>query len=327
MKPKFTTVFIWATLVCYAISANAKGNNIFDQSFNIKADSLPANSFYDNFNSGNASRWDEKSGIWTVSNGKYIGEGTGNAFCQAGPSSIYETLIRQYIARDVVAEVDMKSIERVDKIIILRSADSGSQIELNFRANPFGDLIVQERVNCEGFIYTPEFSVPIPHQVGQTIHVRLKLIGQKLSVWIDDVLVLDRTFNFKNTKAGQGGVAVIDAGKAEFDNVKAIKLDNLKNTPDNLIVTNSSRKIDNKLTIFPNPVHSIVNATYLSNSSGYVQLIVLDKTGKAMFAKVEHAIKGKNTFQLDLSHLINGIYNLQLINGAAHSQAKFVIQK
>lgn len=327
MKPKFTIAPILAMLTCYAINSNANGNEIFAQLSTVRVDSVPANSFYDNFNSGNASRWNEESGIWTVSNGKYIGEGTGNEICPSSESSISQTVIAQYIARDVVAEVDMKSIERIDKLIILRSTDPSNQIEVNFRANPYGDLIVQEKVNCEGFLYTPEFSVLIPHQVGQTIHVRLKLIGQQLSVWIDNVLVLDRAFNFKNTTTGQGGLGVIEAGKTEFDNVKVLKLDNLKNTSDNLIVNNSFGKIDNKLTIFPNPVHSIVNATYQSNFSGYVQINVFDKTGKLMFTKTESAAKGTNTYQLNLSNFISGIYNLQLINGAVQSQAKFVIQK
>ncbi len=64
-----------------------------------------------------------------------------------------------------------------------------------------------------------------------------------------------------------------------------------------------------------------------SNVSSNVQLNVYDKTGKLMFTKTESAIKGSNTYQLNLSHLINGMYNLQLTNGTGQSQVKFIIEK
>jgi len=78
----------------------------------------------------------------------------------------------------------MTSLDRVDKGLILRSAGPGDQIELNFRAErpddyP-ADVIVQEISGCEGRSIR-RVSVIIPHQVGQTIHVRVRLVGSQLT--------------------------------------------------------------------------------------------------------------------------------------------------
>ncbi len=96
---------------------------------------------------------------------------------------------------------------------------------------------------------------------------------------------------------------------------------------DVITVINSCGKIANTLLISPNPSYGIVTVTYNSNTAGNVQLHVYDKTGKLMFSKTEHAIKGSNNYQLNLSNLINGIYNLQLKNGSENNEVKFVIEK
>jgi hypothetical protein len=174
--------------------------------------------FCDDFNS----HWEPQGGVWMVEENEYVGEGTFDNFCTYGFSN-NETLIQDLDATNVDIQLHMRSIERVDKGIILRSTGPGNQIELDFRAERPGaypaDLLVQELVNCQFIRHTQEFEVLIPpHQVGQTIHVRITLIGNRLQVWIDAHLVLDRSFSFVATK-GQVGLAVINAGITAFDNV------------------------------------------------------------------------------------------------------------
>ena len=174
--------------------------------------------FCDDFNS----RWEPQGGIWTDEAGNYVGEGTFDTLCTYGFSN-NETLIQDLEASNVDIQLDMRSIQGVDKGIILRSTDAGNQIELNFRAERPGaypaDLVVQELVNCQFIFHTQEFEVLIPpHQVGETIHVHITLIGNRLQVWIDAHLVLDRSFPFVATR-GRVGLAVINAGITAFDNV------------------------------------------------------------------------------------------------------------
>jgi hypothetical protein len=179
--------------------------------------------FFDDFNDGTAQRWEPQGGVWTVQNGQYVGEGVTEVRCPGDGLGANDTLIRDLELSDVDMEVDMRSIQRVDKAIILRSTSPENQIELNFRADPFGDMYVQELVDCEGNPNIPEFRVPIPHQVGETIHVRAKLIGNHLQVWIDGSMVLDRSFSFVNT-TGRVGLGVINdefgEGITAFDNVQ-----------------------------------------------------------------------------------------------------------
>jgi hypothetical protein len=158
--------------------------------------------------------------VWTVEDGEYVGEGTFNPTCSGiSFDELNGTLIRNLEASNVDIRVDMRSIERVDKGIILRSTGPDNQIELNFRADPFSDLIVQELVDCEFITHLPEFEVLIPHQEGETIHTRVKLIRNHLQVWINGRLVLNRSFPFAAMRGGVG-LAVIEGGITAFDNVE-----------------------------------------------------------------------------------------------------------
>jgi hypothetical protein len=172
--------------------------------------------FCDDFSSGTAGQWEPQVGTWTVEDGEYVGEGT---FDRTTCSGLQGTLIRNLEASNVDIRVDMRSIQRVDKGIILRSNGPDNQIELNFRADPFGDLVVQQLVDCKQTLLLDIFQVLIPHQVGETIHTRVKLIRNHLQVWINGGLVLNRSFPFTATRGGVG-LTTIDGGITAFDNVE-----------------------------------------------------------------------------------------------------------
>ena len=178
---------------------------------------LAAADFCDDFSDGVAARWESAGAIWAVVDGEYIGTGAFEA-CQTGFST-NETIIRDLTAADVEIRVDMRSEVRVDKAIILRSTGPGDQIELNFRADPYNDLAVQELACCQ-FALLELF--PAPHPMGQTIEAHVKLVGNRVVVWIDGKLVLDRSFPFRAT-SGAVGLGVIDNGVTAFDNVQVLK--------------------------------------------------------------------------------------------------------
>jgi len=180
--------------------------------------------FCDDFSDGTDARWAPQGGSWEVIDNEYVGTGAIDA-CGTGFST-NETLIRDLRVTDVEMRVDMRSQQRVDKGIILRSTGPGDQIELNFLAHPYNVLAVQELVACQFVLL--EFPAQIPHQVGQTIDVRAKLVGDRLLVWIDGELVVDRSFPFQ-AKSGSVGLAVISsdgtpdsAGITAFDNVQVL---------------------------------------------------------------------------------------------------------
>lgn len=173
--------------------------------------------FSDDFSSGNANRWLPDSGTWGVLNGEYQGSGALSSGFGANQS-----VVRDLQGRDIDIELDMRSVGGVDKGVILRSADPMNEIELNFRAarpNAYpADLVVQEVTNGSQSFHVGEFAVLIPHDVGQTIHVRARLVGSQLTVWMNGAIVLDSSFAFA-IRSGRVGVGVPAGEVAAFDNV------------------------------------------------------------------------------------------------------------
>ena len=170
--------------------------------------------FCDDFSDGTDAKWNPQGGLWEVIDNEYVGTGVQDA-CDTGFSS-NETLVRDLSARDVELRVDMRSMEMVDKGIVLRSTGPGEQIELNFRAAPFNDLAVQEVSGCVLKVLSFD---PIPHEMEQTIDVQVRLVGNILKVWMDGQLVLERCYDFR-ASSGAVGLAVINRGASAFDNVE-----------------------------------------------------------------------------------------------------------
>lgn len=170
--------------------------------------------FCDDFSDGTDAKWNPQGGLWEVADNEYAGTGVQDA-CNTGFSS-NETLVRDLSARDVELRVDMRSLERVDKGIVLRSTGPSDQVELNFRAAPFSDLVVQEVIACD--LHLLSFD-PLPHEMGQTIDVQVRLVGNILKVWMDGELVLERCYDFR-ASSGAVGLAVINDGVSAFDNVQ-----------------------------------------------------------------------------------------------------------
>ncbi|HET9865582.1 MAG TPA: hypothetical protein VFP37_19250 [Steroidobacteraceae bacterium] len=173
--------------------------------------------FCDDFSDGVAANWESQGAIWQVIDNEYVGTGTAEA-CGTGFAS-NETFVRDLVAADVEVRFDMRSLERVDKAIVLRSTGPGDQIELNFRADPFNDVVVQELGACQ-FLFLQSF--PAPHPMGQTVEAHVKLVGNRVVVWLDGELILDRSFPFR-AKSGSVGLGVIEGGVTAFDNVQVLK--------------------------------------------------------------------------------------------------------
>jgi hypothetical protein len=173
--------------------------------------------FCDDFSDGVAARWEAQGAIWQVVDGEYVGTGAPEACGGVGFSS-NETFIRDLSAADVEVRFDMRSIQRVDKAIVLRSTGPGDQIEVNFRADPFNDIAVQELSGCQFRLL--EF-FPAPHPMNETIEAHVKLVGNRLTVWLGGELIVDRRFDFLQT-SGSVGLGVIDAGVTAFDNVQLL---------------------------------------------------------------------------------------------------------
>lgn len=174
--------------------------------------------FCEDFESGAAERWQPLAGTWSVVDGEYVGR-AGDETC--GDVSNSQSLIRHLDATDVDVHLQMRSIQRVDKAVILRSTSSANQIALNFLAYPFDALAIQQVSNCQLTIYQYLVDIPaIHHEFGEIVDVRVRLVGQRLQVWMKGQLVLDSLFPFRVTRGSVGVGLIPDLGYSIFDNVR-----------------------------------------------------------------------------------------------------------
>jgi hypothetical protein len=143
--------------------------------------------------------------------------------CVGAGSSLTASLVNNFSAADVRLHVQMTSVDRADKAIVLRSRDSGDRIELNFIAfwdnggtQAGGVMVMQELSNCVQSALVPN-SVPVPHKVGDTLTIDLVLRGNQLTVNVGGSQVFDGALTLMNTAAGGVGLAPIEGGTVIFD--------------------------------------------------------------------------------------------------------------
>src|SRR5215472_9181820 len=110
-------LLIFATALCVVVPILAAGGQT--SGFCKKTGQGRPKFFCDDFSSGTAERWEPEGGVWTVEGGQYVGEGTFDMPCPGFSNN--ETLIRDLEASNVDIRLDMRSIERVDKGLILHS--------------------------------------------------------------------------------------------------------------------------------------------------------------------------------------------------------------
>ena len=174
-------------------------------------------SFWDSTDDG---RWKISEGKWWVSNGMLIGTAIPRS-C----NGVYSTYNTELLTKDVEMEVDLISLKgSQDRIISVRSYDPCNEIQLNFRSLEFNDLVVQQVFNGKQTIFGTFKNASIDPQ--KSTHVHIKLVGNHLTVWIDNnpLPLVDSDFSFDLVYKGKVGLGVLKSkkgvdNKVGFDNV------------------------------------------------------------------------------------------------------------
>lgn len=94
-----------------------------------------------------------------------------------------------------------------------------------------------------------------------------------------------------------------------------------KSTPSEQLNSNSS------ISIYPNPSTGVATITYISKNTSNIEIKIYDRIGKVVFSKSDKAVPGSNNYQLQLSGLMPGSYEVKLNNFTLPQRAKLVIQK
>ncbi|MEP6514176.1 MAG: sulfatase-like hydrolase/transferase, partial [Parafilimonas sp.] len=82
-----------------------------------------------------------------------------------------------------------------------------------------------------------------------------------------------------------------------------------------------------RLSLSPNPSNGIIILTYNSSSAADIDIKVYDRIGKILFNKADKAIAGINIYQLNLSFLMPGLYDIELSNNTQSMRVKLVVEK
>lgn len=183
------------------------------------------------------SGWQPDGGEWTFVNEGYVGAGPPleSVTCGETGSLMTASLLPDVVATDLRVRAQLTSVQRVDKVIVLRARDSSNRVELNFRASfddngtpQGGDLVVQELVDCLRVERIAPGELPAAHEVGESIDVDISLRGQQLTVLVNGAPVLGGVQGVLPTlTSGPGGVGVgvIADGITRFDDLIVDVLD------------------------------------------------------------------------------------------------------
>lgn len=180
--------------------------------------------FCDDFNAQTQLAWIAQAGSWQVMDAHYFGTGPEDLEGAACDASRMSASVRDGArATDLVFHARLRSVQRVDKTIVLRVVDASNRLELNFRAAPYDDLIVQDLRSCAQTMFTQPGEVPVPHAMGADLEVEIELVGERLEVRANGAEVLDRSFPVAVVEGGVG-VAVIDRALTAFDDIWSRRL-------------------------------------------------------------------------------------------------------
>lgn len=201
----------------------------------MTADELPAPSSFScddlesdpllcvDFNDGEATGFTWEGGEWEVVDGRLVGYGPDAPPGACTDSLMTHAVVSDAVAQDVIVTLEMTAIDRVDKVLLLRSVDGANRLQLNFRAltrdGNYGDLMVQQIDGCVFTLLTTEGELPIGHEMGEKIDVEVRLIGTNLTVKVDGHDVVNRDFPNIVVRSGAVGLGVIDHATSVFDDL------------------------------------------------------------------------------------------------------------
>lgn len=180
------------------------------------------------FNDDSDPGLDVEGGRWAVRQDSYVGWGPDAVAGDCTESLMTHALVPDVEAQDLHLHARLTSVERVDKVLVLRSRDRANRLQLNFRATDvdgsYGDLMVQEIRDCAFRRLTGEGEIPVPHALGAPIDVDVDLVGAHLLVEVDGRPVLDRDVDVA-VASGRIGFGIIDRSITSFDDVVMTSLD------------------------------------------------------------------------------------------------------
>jgi hypothetical protein len=105
----------------------------------------------------------------------------------------------------------------------------------------------------------------------------------------------------------------------------AFREDGVEQEISNELISSNSESVQ-IAALFPNPNSGKFNITFDSHFDATVQMAITDITGRPCIVNSYAAIAGRNTTQLDISELPNGVYHITISDGIYRSSKMIVKQ-
>jgi hypothetical protein len=141
--------------------------------------------FFDDFNDGNADGWTTAGlGTWSVENSEYVVD-MDSGYDRRGTS-----LAGDLSWTDYIFECDVQGNLGVDKHFYARYFDDNNFYSVNFRADPYGDVVL---LKFEGGAQSVLSSTPYPSSNNVWYHVKMRLQGPRIIIYVNDTLLIDYT--------------------------------------------------------------------------------------------------------------------------------------
>ncbi len=82
-----------------------------------------------------------------------------------------------------------------------------------------------------------------------------------------------------------------------------------------------------KVSVMPNPSQGNITAQYNTETGGKIHISVFNKTGLLIYEKEAYAIRGNNSYPINLSNVLPGVYYVEIQNGLNKAKNNFIISR
>jgi hypothetical protein len=80
------------------------------------------------------------------------------------------------------------------------------------------------------------------------------------------------------------------------------------------------------LSVFPVPANDVLNVSFQTSTNEAMQLVIYNAMGQVVMTQNVFSNVGKSQMDISVADLAAGVYQLEIVKGAARSATKFVKQ-
>jgi len=165
--------------------------------------------------------------------------------------------------------------------------------------------------------------VPVQWYYRQTAVPGLRINGRKGSTNISGAT----NMQYSATKAANYKVIVTNSNGCTKASTNAKVTKSCLPIASNGDIASAAITVPAELLLYPNPSKGRLTGEYTSRDNSRKELHIYDITGRPVYTSHPYFIKGKNVFNLNLSHFSSGSYYIELKGGNKLNRIKFIIEK